>query len=49
MGNLGLPELAFIFFVGLLVLGPKRLPKVARTIGEAIRAFRDAMRGAKRD
>jgi sec-independent protein translocase protein TatA len=49
MGNLGFPELVVIFLVGLLVLGPKRLPELARGIGEAFRAFQDAMRGIKKD
>lgn len=45
MGNLGLSELLVIFIVGLLVIGPRRLPEVARGLGEAIRAFQDAMKG----
>ena len=52
MGNLGLSELLVIFVVGLLVIGPKRLPEVARGLAEAIRSFQDAMnpvRSATRD
>ena len=50
MGNLGLSELVVIFVVALLVIGPKRLPEVARGIGEAFRSFQDAMKGSsKRD
>ena len=45
MGNLGLPELLVIFLVALLVIGPKRLPDIGRALGEAIRAFQDALRG----
>ncbi len=45
MGNLGLAELAVIFAIALLVIGPKRLPDIARALGEAVRAFRDAMKG----
>ena len=43
MGNLGFPELVVILIVALLVLGPKRLPGVARAMGQAVRAFKDAM------
>ena len=45
MGNLGLSELVVIFIVALVVIGPRRLPEVARGLGEAIRAFQDAMKG----
>ena len=45
MGNLGLSELLVIFVIALLVIGPKRLPEVARAFGQATRAFQDAMKG----
>ena len=45
MGNLGLSELFVIFLVALFVIGPKRLPEIARAFGEAIRAFQDALKG----
>ena len=45
MGNLGLSELVVIFIVALLVIGPKRLPEVAKALGEAARAFHDALKG----
>ena len=44
MGNLGLSELVVIFIVALLVIGPKRLPEVARALGEAMRSFQDALK-----
>ncbi len=47
MGNLGLSELAVIFIVALVVIGPRRLPEVARALGEAVRAFQDAMHGKR--
>lgn len=34
MFDVGLSELAVIFVVGLLVLGPERLPQVARQLGQ---------------
>jgi len=49
MGNLGFQELFVIFVVALLVVGPKRLPEIARAIGEAIRAFQDSLKGNSSD
>ncbi len=43
MGNLGLSELLVIAIVALLVIGPRRLPEVARGLGEAFRAFQDVL------
>jgi sec-independent protein translocase protein TatA len=36
-------HLAFIAIVALLVLGPKRLPELARALGHGIREFREAV------
>lgn len=38
-------HLIFVLIVALLVLGPKRLPEVARTLGNGIRDFRSAISG----
>lgn len=38
-------HLVFVLVVALLVLGPKRLPEVGRSLGKGIRDFRDAMSG----
>jgi Tat protein translocase TatB subunit len=40
MFGIGMPELVVIFVVALVVLGPKRLPEVARTLGKAVSEFR---------
>jgi sec-independent protein translocase protein TatA len=36
-------HLIFLAAVALLVLGPRRLPEVARSLGKGIREFREAM------
>jgi sec-independent protein translocase protein TatA len=38
-------HLIFILLVALLVLGPKRLPEVGRSLGKGLRDFRSAMNG----
>lgn len=42
-GSIGMPELLVIFVIALLVFGPRRLPDVGRSIGEAIRGFKKAL------
>jgi sec-independent protein translocase protein TatB len=40
MFGIGMPELAVILVVGLIVLGPKRLPEVAKALGKGLAEFR---------
>ena len=40
--GIGLPEMAVIMVVALLVFGPKKLPEIGRSMGKAIRGFQDA-------
>jgi sec-independent protein translocase protein TatA len=40
-------HLLFILVVALLVLGPKRLPEVGRSLGRGIRDFRQGMQGVE--
>lgn len=40
MLNVGVGELALIFIAALLVLGPSRLPELARGLGKFLREFR---------
>ena len=42
--SLGLSEILIILVVALLVVGPERLPKLARTLGSAMRQLRATMR-----
>ncbi len=42
MFGLGVPELILIFFVALIVFGPKKLPEIGRTLGKALGEFKKA-------
>jgi sec-independent protein translocase protein TatB len=42
MFGIGAPELLVILVVALIVLGPKRLPEVAKGLGRALAEFRRA-------
>ena len=48
MGSLGLPEIAFIFIIALLIFGPKKLPELGRTLGRGMAEFRRATDELKR-
>jgi sec-independent protein translocase protein TatA len=43
MPNVGPLELAIVLIVALVVLGPKRLPEVGRSLGNGIREFKDSL------
>src|SRR5688572_24178879 len=40
MGPLGWTEMVVIFFVALVVLGPKKLPELGKTLGKGLREFK---------
>jgi sec-independent protein translocase protein TatA len=42
MFNLGMTELLIILGVALLVLGPKKLPELARALGKGLAEFKRA-------
>jgi sec-independent protein translocase protein TatA len=42
MFGIGMPELMVIMVVALVVLGPKRLPEIARALGKGLAEFRRA-------
>lgn len=48
MGHIGLGELVVVLAIVLLIVGAKRLPELGRSIGEAVREFQQALRGARR-
>ncbi len=48
-GNIGGPELFLILLVILIFFGAKKLPDLARGLGEGIREFRKAARDVKEE
>ena len=40
--GIGLPEMAVIAAIGLLVFGPKRLPELGKTLGKTLKGFQSA-------
>ncbi len=46
MGPLGPTELIVILVIALLVLGPKKLPEVGKSLGKGMREFKDSLSGA---
>ena len=45
MGPIGLPELAIVLVVVLLIFGPKRLPGVGKSLGSGMREFKEGITG----
>ena len=45
MPNVGPLELVVILAIALIVLGPKKLPEVGRSIGRGMREFKDSLNG----
>ena len=46
--NVGPLELVIVLVIALVILGPKRLPEVGKSIGNGMREFKDAISGQTR-
>lgn len=42
-----MPELVIILIVALIVIGPKKLPEMAKSLGRGYREFQKAMSGIR--
>jgi len=43
--SIGLPELMIILVVAVLLFGGKKIPELAKGLGEGIRNFKDSLKG----
>ena len=43
--GIGFPELLIVLVIALIVLGPKKLPEVGRSLGKGMREFKDSISG----
>ena len=45
MSGIGPMELVIVLVIALLVLGPKKLPEVGRSMGRGMREFKESLAG----
>ena len=48
-GRFGMGELIIILVIVLVVFGPKKLPEIGKSLGDAIRQFKGATEGDKKE
>lgn len=49
VGPLGWSELVIIFFIILIIFGPRKLPEVAEALGKSIQKFKKASRDVQKE
>lgn len=49
MPGIGIPELAIVLVIVLLIFGPKRLPQLGKQLGGGMREFKDSIQGKGKD
>jgi sec-independent protein translocase protein TatA len=47
--NIGPTELIIVLVIALIVIGPKRLPEVGKSLGKGMREFKDSLSGERRE
>jgi sec-independent protein translocase protein TatA len=48
VNNIGPGELILVLIIALVVIGPKKLPEVGRSLGHGMREFKESLSGAVR-
>jgi sec-independent protein translocase protein TatA len=49
MRSLGVPELIIVLGIAVLLFGGKKIPEVAKGLGEGIKNFKNALKGEEKD
>lgn len=49
MPNIGPMELIVVLVIALVILGPKKLPQVGRSLGKGMREFKESISGESRE
>jgi sec-independent protein translocase protein TatA len=49
LNNIGPGELIVVLIIALLVIGPKKLPEVGRSLGRGMREFKESISGEHDD
>ena len=47
--NIGPLELAIVLVIAVLILGPKRIPAAAKSVGQGMKNFKDSIGGGGED
>jgi len=47
MFGIGVPELILIMVIGLFIIGPEKLPDIAKTLGKTLAEFKKVVDGVK--
>ena len=49
ISGIGVPELLIVLVIGLIVLGPKKLPEMGKSLGRGMREFKESVTGSGDD
>jgi sec-independent protein translocase protein TatA len=49
LGGMGTPEILIIVFIILLLFGGRKIPELMRGLGQGVKEFKDASKGADKD
>ena len=49
MPNIGVPEIAIVLIIALIIFGPKRLPELGKSMGKGLKEFKGSVAGITGD